>query len=106
MSEITDFLSGLTIEQLEFAKAEATGLIAKKQAATKFVIWQVCDAFAPIRNFTQKNYLKAAEYLLMEANSRQGQTKEYAKQLGLQFILVAEDDLPAYLSEEEAKAYL
>lgn len=62
-----EYLEGLTLDQLEYARDVADELIAGKRKEQKLVVWRVVDTHSVIELFSDADYVKAAERLLAEA---------------------------------------
>lgn len=92
-----DYLNGLTLEQLIYARDRAAAMIKAKQAEKKRVVWCVEDDGVRLHFFPADRYVEAAETLLEEAKKNEAAGRRAdEKALSL---------LPEYVRESEYHQY-
>lgn len=92
-----DYLNGLTLEQLIYARDRADAMIKAKQAEKKRVVWCIEDDGVRLHFFPADRYVEAAETLLAEAKKNEAAGKSASeKALSL---------LPEYVRESEYALY-
>ena len=91
-----DFLAGLDLHQLYYAREAADARIKEKEREQKLLVWSVDDREVVLEYFGTDEYMKAVEYLATTARERfsAGNARRGALQLQIraQFVLESEYD--------------
>lgn len=91
-----DFLAGLELHQLYYAREAADARIKEKEREQKLLLWSVEDRNVVLEYFGTDEYLKAVEHLAAVARERfsAGQAHRSSLQLQIraQFVLESEYD--------------
>lgn len=65
-----DFLAGLDLHQLYYAREAADARIKEKEREQKLLVWSVDDREVALEYFGTDEYMKAVEYLAATARER------------------------------------
>ena len=92
-----DYLNGLTLEQLIYARDRADAMVKDKQAEKKRVVWCIDNGAYRLHFYPSERYVEAAERLLEEAKKNEAEGKRPRdKTLSL---------VPEYVLESEYHQY-
>lgn len=91
-----DFLAGLELHQLRYAREAVDARIKEKEREQKLIVWSVDDRDVVLEYFGSDEYMKAVEYLVGVARERfsAGSARRSSLQLQIraQFVLESEYD--------------
>lgn len=88
-----DYLNGLTLEQLIYARDSAAEMIKAKQAEKKRVVWCVENEGFRLHFYPADRYVEAAERLLEEAKKNEAagnQPRDKTLSLSAEYVLESE----------------
>jgi len=92
-----NYLNGLDYDQLIFARDFAQRLIDVKSKEKKKTLWRVTDGWVVFGNFSENDYIKAAELLLDKAKIIDTENKDKPN-LYLESFQVRESEYTEYLN--------
>ncbi len=91
-----DFLKGLDLSQLYYARDAAAARIKEKEQEEKLLVWSVQDRSLILEYFGTDEYMKAVDYLAAVARERfsagNARRSSLLLQISAQFVLESEYD--------------